>query len=315
VKNHRKYSSTTGDFAPLVDGGAFGASICLIGDLDGNGVDDLAVGASSEDSGGPSYGAVHILFMATGGNVGDLAGAQVINSLQGGFMSELDDFDRFGASLGALGDLNDDGVLDIVVGAMWDDDGGTNTGAIYILFLNADGTVNSEQKISNSEGNFLTSFSQSGSIYSVLGDSDNFGASVAPIGDLDGDGVEDLAVGIPGYDEARAPPGFPFPVSIGNALGATGVVFLNSDGSVKGFRLINDVLGGHPDGDSPGLETQLGTESNFGTACAYLGDVDGDGDPDVAIGAGGHIVEVNGSPTSHVGSVIVLAGWETRYTD
>lgn len=97
----------------------------------------------------------------------------------------------------ALGDLDGDGVGDLAVGSILDDDGipdlavgspgvhqgGFGTGAVWVLFLNADGTVRAQQAISATSGGFM----------GTLGDYDGFGAAVAPLGDFDGDGVEDLA--------------------------------------------------------------------------------------------------------------------------
>lgn len=57
--------------------------------------------------------------------------------------------DRFGAGVTSIGDLDGDGVDDLAVGASYDDDGDTNVGAVYILFMNTDGTVKSESKISS----------------------------------------------------------------------------------------------------------------------------------------------------------------------
>ena len=56
--------------------------------------------------------------------------------------------------MAALGDLDGDGVGDLAVGAPRDDDGGTDRGAVWVLFLNTDGTVKSHQKISDTEGGF-----------------------------------------------------------------------------------------------------------------------------------------------------------------
>ena len=88
--------------------------------------------------------------------------------------------------------FDSDSVTDLAVGAGGDDDGGVNAGAVWILFMNTDGTVASEQKISNTAGGFG----------GVLDSGDNFGRDVANIGDLDGDGVTDLAVGC----RSRFPP-------------------------------------------------------------------------------------------------------------
>ena len=62
--------------------------------------------------------------------------------------------DAFGASVANIGDLNGDGVTDLAVGANNDDDLGPQSGAVWILFINANGTVASEQKISNIQGGF-----------------------------------------------------------------------------------------------------------------------------------------------------------------
>ena len=105
--------------------------------------------------------------------------SQKISSNAGTFGGGLDDDDRFGTSVAGIGDLNGDGFADITVGAPYDDDGGDNRGAVWVLFLNADGTVQARQKISGQQGNFNDE----------LKDNDLFGSAIAAIGDLDGDGI------------------------------------------------------------------------------------------------------------------------------
>ena len=57
-------------------------------------------------------------------------------------------------SAAGIGDLDGDTIPDVVVGADGDDDGGPDRGAVYVLFMNANGTVASHQKISDTEGGF-----------------------------------------------------------------------------------------------------------------------------------------------------------------
>ena len=61
----------------------------------------------------------------------------------------LDNSDWFGSSVTALGDLDQDGIVDVAVGAERDADGGAGRGAVWLLFLRRDGTVRSHQKISD----------------------------------------------------------------------------------------------------------------------------------------------------------------------
>ena len=75
-----------------------------------------------------------------------------LSSTTGGLIGPLHDDDLFGLATARLGDLDGDGIGDVAVGAQYDDDGGFNRGAIWVLFLNADGTVKDEQKISDTAG-------------------------------------------------------------------------------------------------------------------------------------------------------------------
>lgn len=92
--------------------------------------------------------------------------------------------------MAGIGDLNGDEVEDIVVSAPLDDDGGSSAGAVYVHFMNPNGTVRSTQKISETFGNGPT-----------LDNSDLFGSSVGNAGDINGDGIQDLVVGAYGDDD------------------------------------------------------------------------------------------------------------------
>ncbi len=256
ILGHQKISDVAGGFGgPLSDNDFFGRSAAAIGDLNGDGTGDLAVGAIGDDDGGISdnlRGAVWVLLLAPGGTV---AAHQKISATQGGFTGALDAGDGFGRSLAALGDLDGDGVADLAVGASEDDDGGTDRGAVWILFLNADGTVKAHSKISAAEGGFK----------GALDDGDRFGRSVAALGDLDGDGVRDLAVGASDDNDG------------GTHRGAVWILFLNADGTVAAHQKISSTAGG--------FTGALDDNDQLGYSVAAPGDLDGDGTCDLAAGA------------------------------
>jgi hypothetical protein len=247
-----KISMTEGGLvADLDTRDQFGRGLAAIGDFDGDGVPDIAVGACRDDDGGVNRGAIYLLFLNRAGGV---KGQSKISDTQGNFQGVLEDLDEFGRSVANLGDLDGNGVIDLAVGAIGDNDGGVDQkGAVWILFMNSDGTVLREQKISDTEGDFT----------GILGGGDLFGFALAALGDVDQDGLPDLAVGCPKDDDG------------GVKKGATWILFLRANGRVKGHLKISDKADVY--GLNPGDE--------FGSALAGLGDLDGDGVPDLAVGA------------------------------
>ncbi|MEM7311221.1 MAG: FG-GAP-like repeat-containing protein [Planctomycetota bacterium] len=225
---------------------------------------------------------------------GAISDSQVVDDVQGGFAGALDDDDHFGTAIANLGDLDGDGVRDLAVGAPDDDDGGlSGSGAVWILFLNADGTVKSEAKISLDAGGFSATLPK------------RFGRSLARLGDVDGDGVTDLAVASEDYVHIL------FLAADGSVAGQTDLDWIglyplaNADAVVAGLddvdgdgtpdlavrgvvseRLFLALL--HPDGSTKSVtqyDPTFGTTGGgFGDALASVGDVDGDGVPDLAVG-------------------------------
>ena len=97
---------------------------------------DLATGARGDDDGGSTRGALWVLFLNTDGTV---KAHQKISDTTGGFTGVLDDGDAFSNGIASPGDLDGDGLPDLAANALFDDDGGTDRGAIWMLFL--DGTA------------------------------------------------------------------------------------------------------------------------------------------------------------------------------
>lgn len=253
VLAHQKISALAGGFDGVLDNeDRFGGATTGLGDLDGDGIQDIAVGAWGDDDGGNYQGAIWILFLNGDGTVKT---HQKISETEGGFTGSLHYENNFGWSLCRLDDLDGDNVVELAVGARGDDDGGDRRGAVYILFLNSDGTVKTHQKISDTQGGFS----------GVLDNEDYFGWDLCSPGDLDNDGVCDLAVGAPFDDDGAT------------NMGATWVLFLNTDGTVKSHQKIS--------GTSGGFSGALEYFDNFGVGLTSMGDINGDGTPDIAVGA------------------------------
>lgn len=199
---------------------AFGRSVGSLGDLDGNGHVDLAVGIDdlydfeSERMfaaflAGETYVPEHllpILFLDGNAMVAHSASLRASDLKSGSSVT-------FADSLASVGDLNGDRLSELAIGDPFDCDGGEFRGAIWIVFLGQDGLLRAKQKISDWEGGFEAS----------LRDGDLFGSSIASAGDLDSDGVPDLIVG--GVKELW-------------------ILLLRRDGTVKDFRQFGTRAGG-----------------------------------------------------------------------
>jgi len=253
VASSVKIASGTNGGPTLLDTNFFGFSVANIGDIDRDGVNDIAVGAYGDDTGGTDRGALYLIRLNADGTV--KAYTKIAHGTDN--FATLANSDRFGRSVANIGDIDRDGVNDIAVGAIGDDTGiVTDTGAIYLIRLNADSTVKGTTKIASGTTNLVT-----------LSANDYFGTSITNIGDIDRDGVNDIAVGAHDDDTGQTD------------RGAVYIIRLNSDATIKYSSKISSF--------TKNLSIQFigaGGFTHFGSAVANIGDLNRDGIDDLAVG-------------------------------
>jgi hypothetical protein len=249
------------------------ASAPATADFDADGFSDLAIGAPLDSvSGHNGAGAVNVLYGSPRGLRADRDQQFTQDTPGVGAAADVDD--GFGAAL-ATGDFDADGHADLAVGAPREAVAGVRgAGVVHVLYGGRSGlTVRDEL--------FGQGFA------GVPGQRDagqRFGAALAA-GDFDGDGRDDLAVGVPADDVGAA-----------TAAGAVNVLY----GTPHGLRAGRQQIWTQ---DTPGVKGVAAAAATFGSALA-AGDADADGRDELAVGIPGG--RIDGAPGA--GAVLVLYG-------
>jgi len=263
-------ASGTGGFA--IDGAAAGDhaghSVDIVGDMSGDGRADIIVGAPDATPSGDGSGAAYVIFGTTDteaidlANVGDAGFA--INGEAAG--------DSAGYSTRAAGDVNGDGLADVIVSAYLADVGGSDMGRTYVIFGKADTNTVSLTDIAAGTGGFAVDGES---------DFDRAGYATAGIGDFNGDALDDIAVGAPFADPS------------GSHSGRVYVIFGKADTTAVALSDIAAGTGGFAlDGEA--------ANDFAGSAIAGAGDINGDGLADLVVGAQRAEAGAPGSGRSYV---------------
>ena len=181
-----------------------GNAVSAAGDVNGDGIHDLIVGARGADSGGAEdAGESYVVFGSTQAFPAIVPLVSLFppdgDGSRGFVLAGIDVGDQSGFSVSAAGDVNSDGIDDVIVGALSADPGGnTSAGESYVVFGSTQGfpavvPLGSLYPPGGGDGS-------RGFVLTGIREGDTSGSSVSAARDVNGDGIADLLIGAPNAD-------------------------------------------------------------------------------------------------------------------
>ena len=251
-----------------------GYSVGGIDDINGDGIDDLVTGSTSNTL-CVVFGVSHI------GRDGVLKAA-VLNGTNGFKAYGGEEYYSGSSVVSAAGDINHDGINDVIIGAkLASPNSRMSAGSSFLVFGKASGDSWTESLV------FSTLNGKNGFSINGVASGDRSGASVSGLGDVNGDAFDDLIIGTPFTSPGnRTRAGSSYVLFGGPGVGTEGTVELSTLNGANGFTI---------------HEVAPGDQSGF--AVGRAGDMNGDGINDILIGAPGA-----GKTDSRSGSTYVIFG-------
>ena len=272
-----------------------GYSVSGAGDINGDGIDDLIIGARLADpNGDTNAGESYVVFgqdTVNGPGFGANLDLSTLNGSNGFTLNGIDANDWSGFSVSGAGDINGDGIDDLIIGAYLADPNGDNeAGESYVVF--GQDTVNGPGFGANLDLSTLNG--SNGFTLNGIDANDLSGFSVSGAGDINGDGIDDLIIGAVAAD----PNG-------DSQAGESYVVFGQDTVNGPGFGANLDLstLNGSNGFTLNGIDAS----DQSGYSVSGAGDINGDGIDDLIIGA--YLADPNGD--NEAGESYVVFGQDT----